>query len=49
MTELLEVAHKMGMTFEASRSGRWIRFHVAHGTAYVVEGAWGSYCGRGEG
>ena len=48
-TRLVDVAREMGLTFEASGTGRWIRIHSLEGTAYVSEEAWGGYCAFSDG
>jgi len=42
MPSLVEVASRTGFPFEASPSGRWVRFNVGHAPVYLVEGAWGN-------
>ncbi len=42
MSHLLEVASHSGFSYEASPSGRWVRFRAGDSFVYVVEGAWGN-------
>lgn len=42
MPSLLDFARRSGLAFEASPSGRWVRFQTGSGPIYVVEGAWGN-------
>ena len=42
MPSLVEVASRTGFPFEASPSGRWVRFDAGHAPVYLVEGAWGN-------
>ncbi|MCL4466670.1 MAG: hypothetical protein M1389_11730 [Chloroflexi bacterium] len=42
MPNLTEIARRTGFPFEASPSGRWVRFITGGEPVYVVEGAWGN-------
>jgi hypothetical protein len=42
MPSLVEVASRTGFPFEASPSGRWVRFDMGPAPVYLVEGAWGN-------
>ena len=42
MTRLVEAMQAMGLEGESGSSGRWIRFPSGHGSACVVEVAWGT-------
>jgi hypothetical protein len=44
MTDLVHAAEAVALPFEASPSGRWVRFGAAESAVYVVRDAWGDGC-----
>lgn len=42
MSSLLDLARRSGFAYEASPSGRWVKFVAGGSSVYVVEGAWGN-------
>lgn len=44
LAPLVEAAIKLGLPYEASPTGRWIRIAGEAGVAYIVQDAWGDGC-----
>ena len=42
--QLIRNAEATGLPFEASPTGRWVRFGCAEGWVYVIGDAWGDGC-----